>query len=57
MPQTLHVTIERPDRSDIEETLGAIDAGEDVEPKRVAIVSANMYSQTIWPEMYPRHNL
>jgi len=32
MTRTLHVTINPTDRSDLEERLGAIDAGEDVEP-------------------------
>lgn len=34
MTRTLHITIgTRPDRSDLEETLASIDAGEDVEPR------------------------
>lgn len=42
MPRTLHVTIGSPDRSDLEDTLAAIDAGKDVEPTDPTLAVADV---------------
>lgn len=43
MTRTLHITIgTRPDRSDLEETLGSIDAGEDVDPRPSRLTIENL---------------
>ncbi|GAA0512720.1 transcriptional regulator [Halorubrum aquaticum] len=42
MTRTLHVRIESPDRSDLEERLEAIDAGEDVEPGETTLSIENL---------------
>ncbi|MBS3761579.1 MAG: MarR family transcriptional regulator [Halodesulfurarchaeum sp.] len=52
MTRTLHITIgTRPDRSDLEETLGSIDAGEDVEPRpsRLTIESLATFGRIFRP--------
>lgn len=51
MPQTLHVTIGRPDRTDLEETLGDIDAGDTVDPAkpRLAIESVATFGEIFRP--------
>ena len=42
MTRTLHVRIESPDRSDLEERLEAIDAGEDVDPGETTLSIENL---------------
>ena len=52
MTRTLHITIgTRPDRTELEETLGAIDAGEDVDPKpsRLSIESLATFGRLFRP--------
>lgn len=52
MTRTLHITIgTRPDRSDLEETLGSIDGGEDVEPRpsRLTIESLATFGRIFRP--------
>ncbi|NLV08353.1 MarR family transcriptional regulator [Halomicrobium mukohataei] len=52
MTRTLHITIgTRPDRSGLEETLGAIDAGEDVasQPSRLSIESLATFGRIFRP--------
>lgn len=52
MTRTLHVHIgSTPDRSDLEETLGAIDAGEDVdsEPSHLSVESLETFQRVFRP--------
>lgn len=52
MTRTLHITVgTRPDRSDLEETLGSIDAGEDIEPRpsRLTIESLATFGRIFRP--------
>lgn len=52
VPPTLHIAIgTRPDRSDLEDTLGAIDAGDDVEPQpaRLSIESLATFGRIVRP--------
>jgi predicted transcriptional regulator len=52
MTRTLHITIgTRPDRSDLEDTLGAIDAGENIDPKpsRLSIESLATFGRIFRP--------
>jgi len=52
MTRTLHITIgTRPDRSDLEDTLGAIDAGEEVNPNpsRLSIESLATFGRIFRP--------
>lgn len=52
MTRTLHIQIgRRPDQSDLDERLGAIDAGEDVEPRpsRLSIESLDTFGRIFRP--------
>lgn len=52
MTRTLHIQIgTRPDRSDLDERLGAIDAGEDIEPRpsRLSIESLDTFGRIFRP--------
>ena len=52
MTRTLHIQIgRRPDRSDLDERLGAIDAGEDIEPRpsRLSIESLDTFGRIFRP--------
>lgn len=52
MTRTLHIQIgKRPDRSDLDERLGAIDAGEDIEPRpsRLSIESLDTLGRIFRP--------
>jgi len=52
MTRTLHIQIgKRPDRNDLDERLGAIDAGEDIEPRssRLSIESLETFGRIFRP--------
>lgn len=52
MTRTLHIQIgRRPDRSDLDERLGALDAGEDIEPRpsRLSIESLDTFGRIFRP--------